>query len=48
MIDYSIYINEFLILAGALFIALLSPGPDFAMILKQSVTYGRNSVKKNL
>ncbi len=41
--DYSIYLNEFLILASALFIALLSPGPDFAMILKQSITYGKRS-----
>lgn len=41
--DYSIYLNEFLILAGALFIALLSPGPDFAMILKQSISYGKRS-----
>jgi len=37
------YINEFTILAGAMFLALLSPGPDFAMILKQSITYGKRS-----
>ncbi|MGP2657289.1 LysE family translocator [Malaciobacter sp. WC5094] len=43
MIDYSIYLSEFLILASALFIALLSPGPDFAMILKQSVSYGKRA-----
>ncbi|UTJ06137.1 LysE family translocator [Arcobacter roscoffensis] len=43
MIDYSLYVNEFLILAAALFIALLSPGPDFAMILKQSVSYGKRA-----
>ncbi|XOB61769.1 LysE family translocator [Campylobacterota bacterium DY0563] len=41
--DFSIYIHEFLILAGAMVLALLSPGPDFAMILKQSVTYGKRS-----
>lgn len=41
--DFSIYLNEFLILASALFIALLSPGPDFAMILKQSISYGKRS-----
>ncbi|WP_320035070.1 LysE family translocator [Halarcobacter sp.] len=41
--DFSIYIHEFLILAGAMILALLSPGPDFAMILKQSVTYGKRS-----
>lgn len=41
--DYYIYLNEFLVLAGALFIALLAPGPDFAMILKQSITYGKRA-----
>ena len=41
--DYSLYINEFLILATALFVALLAPGPDFAMILKQSITYGKRA-----
>lgn len=41
--DYTLYINEFLILASALFLALLSPGPDFAMILKQSITYGKRA-----
>jgi len=43
MFEYSIYLNEFLIYAFAMFIALLSPGPDFAMILKQSITYGKRS-----
>lgn len=43
MIDYTIYLNEFLILSTALFLALLSPGPDFAMILKQSITYGKRA-----
>ncbi len=41
--DYTLYLNEFLILASALFLALLSPGPDFAMILKQSITYGKRA-----
>jgi RhtB (resistance to homoserine/threonine) family protein len=41
--EYSQYLHEFLILASAMFLALLSPGPDFAMILKQSVTYGKKS-----
>jgi RhtB (resistance to homoserine/threonine) family protein len=41
--DYSLYINEFLILATALFLALLSPGPDFAMILKQSISSGKRA-----
>ncbi|QDF30016.1 LysE family translocator [Halarcobacter anaerophilus] len=41
--DYSLYLHEFLILASAMFFALLSPGPDFAMILKQSVSYGKRA-----
>jgi len=41
--EYTMYINEFLIFAFALLLALLSPGPDFAMILKQSITYGKRS-----
>lgn len=41
--DYIIYLNEFLILTSALFLALLAPGPDFAMILKQSITYGKRA-----
>ena len=40
---YLSYINEFSIIAGALFLALLSPGPDFAMILKQSIVYGKRA-----
>uniref|UniRef100_UPI004047B9B6 LysE family translocator n=1 Tax=Aliarcobacter sp. TaxID=2321116 RepID=UPI004047B9B6 len=41
--EYTLYINEFLILATALFLALLSPGPDFAMILKQSISSGKRA-----
>ncbi|QKF83070.1 LysE family translocator [Halarcobacter ebronensis] len=41
--DNALYLHQFIILAGAMFLALLSPGPDFAMILKQSVTYGRRA-----
>lgn len=41
--DYTLYLNEFLILATALFLALLSPGPDFAMILKQSISSGKRA-----
>ncbi|RXJ97881.1 lysine transporter LysE [Arcobacter sp. CECT 8986] len=37
------YLHQFIILAGAMFLALLSPGPDFAMIVKQSITYGKRS-----
>lgn len=40
---YTSYVNEFLMIAGALLIALVAPGPDFAMILKQSITYGKRS-----
>ncbi|WP_258238558.1 LysE family translocator [Arcobacter sp. CECT 8986] len=39
----AIYLHQFIILAGAMFLALLSPGPDFAMIVKQSITYGKRS-----
>lgn len=35
------YLNEFLILQTAMILALLSPGPDFAMIVKQSIIYGK-------
>ncbi|CAM3386559.1 LysE family translocator [Arcobacter aquimarinus] len=41
--QWFIYSNEFLVLAVAMFFALLSPGPDFAMIVKQSVSYGRRA-----
>ena len=41
--EWSIYSSEFLVLAIAMFFALLSPGPDFAMIVKQSVSYGRRA-----
>lgn len=41
--DFTLYINEFTILMLALIIALLSPGPDFAMVFKQSITYGRRA-----
>ncbi|WP_108061402.1 LysE family translocator [Poseidonibacter lekithochrous] len=43
MLNFSPYFNEFLIVAFAMFVALLSPGPDFAMVLKQSVTQGRKA-----
>jgi len=41
--DFTLYINEFMILMTALLIALIAPGPDFAMIFKQSITYGRRA-----
>ncbi len=37
------YLQEFLIIAAIHFLAVASPGPDFAVILKQSVRYGRRS-----
>ncbi len=43
MIEISTYLNEFLVVAITMVLALLSPGPDFAMILKQSVKYGRTT-----
>lgn len=43
MITFISFLDEFLIVTLAMFIALLSPGPDFAMVLKQSITYGRKA-----
>ena len=41
--DFTLYINELIILMTALFVALLVPGPDFALILKQSITFGKRA-----
>jgi RhtB (resistance to homoserine/threonine) family protein len=35
------YWSEFLVVAAVHLVALVSPGPDFAMVLRQSVTLGR-------
>lgn len=35
------YLNEFLLLAMALHVALASPGPDFMITLKQTINYGK-------
>ena len=35
------YLDEFLLIAAAHFFAVASPGPDFAVVLKQSVQHGR-------
>lgn len=43
MIDFTLYFNEFLMVTAAMFLAVISPGPDFAFILKQSITYGRKT-----
>ncbi|MBA4137036.1 MAG: lysine transporter LysE [Opitutus sp.] len=37
------YWSEFLLVAGAHLLAVASPGPDFAIVLRQSVTHGRRA-----
>jgi RhtB (resistance to homoserine/threonine) family protein len=37
------YLDEFLLIALSHFFAVASPGPDFALVLKQSVQEGRNN-----
>ena len=37
------YLDEFILIALAHFFAVASPGPDFAIILKQSISYGRRN-----
>lgn len=37
------YLDEFLLIAIAHFFAVASPGPDFAVVLKQSVQQGRRN-----
>lgn len=37
------YFSEFLTIAVAHFFAVASPGPDFAVVLRQSVRYGRGT-----
>ncbi len=41
--EFSLYVTEFLVVMTAMVLALFSPGPDFAFILKQSVTYGKKT-----
>ena len=36
-----IYFNEFLLLAIIHFLAVVAPGPDFAVVVQQSISYGR-------
>ena len=43
MVDFTLYLNEFIIVVFAMFFAVISPGPDFAFVLKQSITYGRKA-----
>ena len=37
----SLYLTEFLLIAAVHFLAVASPGPDFAIIVKQSISRGR-------
>lgn len=37
------YWSEFLLVALAHLVAVASPGPDFAMVLRQSITFGRRT-----
>lgn len=39
----SIFISQFLILAAAHFLAVASPGPDLAVVIKQSIRYGKRN-----
>ncbi|AZZ97016.1 LysE family transporter [Pseudoalteromonas sp. R3] len=37
------YLDEFILIALAHFFAVASPGPDFAVVLKQSISFGRRN-----
>ncbi len=37
------YLDEFMLIALAHFFAVASPGPDFAIVLKQSISHGRKN-----
>ncbi|HEY5715930.1 MAG TPA: LysE family transporter [Psychromonas sp.] len=39
----SLYLNEFLMLSLIHFLAVISPGPDFAVIVRQSISFGRKT-----
>ncbi|QBY05841.1 LysE family translocator [Thalassotalea sp. HSM 43] len=41
--DFSAYYSEFLTIALAHLLAVASPGPDFAIVVKQSLTRGRQA-----
>ncbi len=43
MLEFTPYLQEFSLVVLAMFFALLSPGPDFAFILKQSISYGKKA-----
>tara|TARA_R110000772_G_scaffold12947_17_gene38800 strand:- start:3413 stop:4048 length:636 start_codon:yes stop_codon:yes gene_type:complete len=40
-VDLSLYWGEFLTIAAVHLLAVASPGPDFAIVLKHSINYGR-------
>ncbi len=37
------YVNEFLMLTLIHFLAVISPGPDFAIVIRQSISFGRKT-----
>lgn len=37
------YVTEFMVIAGAHMLAVVSPGPDFAMVLRQSIAHDRRT-----
>ena len=39
-------LNQFLVIALAHLLAVISPGPDFALITRQSFLHGRKSLTK--
>lgn len=39
----SVFISQFLVLAAAHFLAVASPGPDLAVVIKQSIRYGKRN-----
>ncbi len=41
--EFALYYKEFLLVIVSMFFALLSPGPDFAFVLKQSIHHGQKS-----
>lgn len=41
--NFEQYWLEFLTIAGVHFLAVASPGPDFAIVLKHSISYGRRA-----
>ena len=39
----TLYLNEFLMLSFIHFLAVISPGPDFAIVIRQSISFGRKT-----